>query len=293
MATVIVPGTDAASFAPVAKHYGASIAPCPPGGQPQGVGGSRGAFRHGPMVADPGGGLPEAAQVSLDRFWATTGDARLRSPGRIRPLLKASRPRWPTVGELADAEPLLALPAAAFPATVEDTAVVDHQASVAAQGEPLLGAARLSSSGDETVPPAGQRIVGDSQSLGDPAGHPPSGRPRGEADRAHPRPCREALEKVILGQFATPRPGPADRKANRPPGSAAMAERARLLGQAGSEPSVDLEAVAEVVRLAFAGSVDVDGHEGDRMSANSDYQKLRSHLATLRLAAAAEACPAC
>jgi hypothetical protein len=25
---------------------------------------------------------PEEAQVSLDRFWETTGDARLRPPGR-------------------------------------------------------------------------------------------------------------------------------------------------------------------------------------------------------------------
>ena len=41
LATVIVPGTRdvQASFAPVAKHYGAVVEPCPPRrGQPQGLG---------------------------------------------------------------------------------------------------------------------------------------------------------------------------------------------------------------------------------------------------------------
>ena len=54
----------------------------------------------------------QAARVRLNRFWATTGDARLRSPSRIdEPPADGSRPRWPSVGELADAEVLLALPA--------------------------------------------------------------------------------------------------------------------------------------------------------------------------------------
>ncbi|MDA8183768.1 MAG: hypothetical protein M0035_05015 [Actinomycetota bacterium] len=37
---------------------------------------------------------------------------------------------------------------------------------------------------------------------------------------------------------------------NRPPGAAALQERAKLMGQAGNEPTVDLEEMAEVVRLA-------------------------------------------
>jgi hypothetical protein len=60
---------------------------------------------------------------------------------------------------------------------------------------------------------------------------------------------RAALEAVVLGQFSTARP--CDRKANRPPGAAALAERAKLLGSAGVEPSVDLDEMAEVIRLAF------------------------------------------
>jgi hypothetical protein len=66
-----------------------------------------------------------------------------------------------------------------------------------------------------------------------------------------------ALEKVVLSQFSTARP--CDRKANRPPGDAALAERARLLGPAGAEPTVDLDRMAEIVRLAFPGSTDTTG----------------------------------
>jgi hypothetical protein len=65
---------------------------------------------------------PEEAQVSLDRFWAATGDARLRPPGRYIDadgLVDGERRSWPTVGELANAERLMALPAAPYPATIE------------------------------------------------------------------------------------------------------------------------------------------------------------------------------
>jgi hypothetical protein len=61
-----------------------------------------------------------------------------------------------------------------------------------------------------------------------------------------------ALEQAVLSSF-TMNP-PCDRKANRPPGPAALAEAARLLGDAGWEPTVDLEAVARL----FDGSGDVE-----------------------------------
>jgi hypothetical protein len=67
---------------------------------------------------------------------------------------------------------------------------------------------------------------------------------------------REALEKVVLGQFSSARP--CDRKANRPPGAGALAERARLVGPDGAEPTVDLDAMAEIVRLAFPRSSVLD-----------------------------------
>jgi len=66
---------------------------------------------------------------------------------------------------------------------------------------------------------------------------------------------RSALEAVVLSQFSTARP--CDRKANKPPGPVALAERARLVGPAGDEPRVDLEDLAEVIALAFPGSVQV------------------------------------
>ena len=66
---------------------------------------------------------------------------------------------------------------------------------------------------------------------------------------------RAALEAVVLSQFASARP--CDRKANKPPGQAALAERARLLGQSGEEPSVDLDEIAKVIALAFPGTTQV------------------------------------
>jgi hypothetical protein len=66
---------------------------------------------------------------------------------------------------------------------------------------------------------------------------------------------RAALEAVVLSQFSTARP--CDRKANKPPGRAALAERARLVGPTGDEPRVDLDDMAEVIALAFPGSVQV------------------------------------
>jgi hypothetical protein len=68
---------------------------------------------------------------------------------------------------------------------------------------------------------------------------------------------RGALEAVVLSQFSTARP--CDRKANRPPGVAATAERAKLVGPDAAEPTVDLAELAEVIRLAFPGTTDVTG----------------------------------
>jgi transposase len=263
MATVIVPGSADVqeSFAPVAKHYGATIAPCPPRrGNRKGSVEAAVRFATGRWWRSLEADSPQAAQVSLDRFWATTGDARLRSPGRIEDPPDGGRPCWPTVAELADAEPLMALPALPYPATVETTAAVDQRASVAFRGNRYSvppgyrGATmklfhRLGSGSLEVVSPSGILLV--THHLAAP----------GAGLMVRTAEHREALEKVILGQFSTARP--CDRKANRPPGPAAVAERARLLGQAGSEPTVDLDAVAEVIRLAFPGSSEVaDGHQG-------------------------------
>ena len=261
MATVIVPGSGdvQASFAPVAKHYGAVVVACPPRrGNRKGSVEAAVRFATGRWWRTLAADSPEAAQLSLDRFWATTGDARLRSPSRVEDPPAGGPGRWPTVGELADTEPLLGLPAAPFPATVEVTAPVDHTATVAFRGNRysvlpgLTGVTmtlrhRLGTSALEIVGPAGVVIVTHRLA------------PAGSGTTVRTPAHREALEKVVLGQFSSARP--CDRKANRPPGAAAVAERARLMGAVANEPTVDLEALAEVIRLAFPGTTDVSAGE--------------------------------
>ena len=56
-----------------------------------------------------------------------------------------------------------------------------------------------------------------------------------------------ALEKAVLAAFSTDRP--CDRKANRPPGVAALAEASRLLGPDGRDVIIDLARYAEWVEV--------------------------------------------
>jgi hypothetical protein len=106
---------------------------------------------------------------------------------------------------------------------------------------------RLGTATVDIVSPAGQLLV--SHRLA----------PPGAGSMVRTPEHRAALEAVVLGQFTTARP--CDRKANRPPGAAALAERAKLLGSAGAEPSVDLDQLAEVIRLAFPGTIDITAQE--------------------------------
>ncbi|HXH56188.1 hypothetical protein [Iamia sp.] len=262
LATVIKPGTAEvqASFAPVAKHYGAIVVPCPPRrGNRKGAVECGVKFMCGRWWRTMTATTPEEAQVSLDRFWATTGDGRLRPPGRYAEpgeLAPSERPRWPTVGELADAEVLMALPPAPYPATVEVTRTVEDRASVAFRGNrysltPGMGGMelvvrhRLGTATLEIFSPAGMLLV--SHCLA----------PPGAGSMVRTPEHRGALEKVVLGQFSTARP--CDRKANKPPGAAAIAERAKLLGSGGVDPTVDLDQMAEVISLAFPGTTETSG----------------------------------
>jgi transposase len=254
LATVIVPGSGdvQASFAPVAKHYGAIVAPCPPRrGNRKGAVECGVKFVCGRWWRTTAATNPEEAQVSLDRFLASTGDARLRPPGcYIEPddLVDGERPVWPTVGALADAEVLMALPPVPFPATVEVIRVVDDRASVAFRGNryslnPGMSGVevtlrhRLGTATVEVFGPTGRLLI--AHRLAAP----------GAGSMVRTVEHRAALEAVVLAQFTTARP--CDRKANRPPGAAALAERARLMGPDGAEPTVDLAGMAEVIHLAF------------------------------------------
>jgi hypothetical protein len=252
LATVIVPGTRdvQASFAPVAKHYGAIVEPCPPRrGNRKGVVEAAVRYACGRWWRTMSATTPEAAQLSLDRFCSTVADRRLRSPGRIfdggSDALVAAR--WPTVAELAEREPLQPLPAVPFPATVEVTAPVADNASVAFRGN-RYGVApgmrgieltlrhRLGSGMVEIHSPSGRLVVAHRLA------------PAGMGALVRSPEHRAALEAAVLSSFTTARP--CDRKGNYPPGETARAEAARLLSGLGPEVVVDLDAYARLVEHA-------------------------------------------
>jgi hypothetical protein len=238
LATVITPGTGDVqpSFAPVAKHYGAIVEPCPPRrGNRKGSVESSVRFCSGRWWRTLTATDPEAAQVSLDRFLATIGDNRQRRTpegGRT------------TVGALAEAEPLMALPWAPFPATITVERTVADNATVAFRGNRysvppgLVGSIfevrhRLSSATIELHAASG-RLVATHVRVTDGLG----------VIQRLPE-HRQALEAAVLAAFSTTRP--CDRKANRPPGREALAEAARLLGVEGREVVVDLARYAQLV----------------------------------------------
>ena len=227
MATVVVPGTDRIqpSFVGVAKHYGVGIDPCPPR-RPNRKGVVEKAIHYLSQrwwrTADVNG--VAQAQDSLDVFCATVGDARRRAEG--------------TVGELADTEPLLPLPAVPYPA--EGTLI----RKVAANGLVSVWGNQYS------VPPG---VIGTQVSvrwrLGDPSFDvvSASGRlvaahrkvPRGQGRVVRLPQHTEALEKVVLASFTTDRP--CKPKPNRPPTPAARAIAADIAGTpVHSEPVIDL-----------------------------------------------------
>lgn len=239
LATVIVPGTRDVqpSFAPVAKHYGAIVEPCPPRrGNRKGAVESAVRYTAGrwwrPLAADS---TPETAQLSLDRFLTGPGDARER---------RTATGARTTVGELGDAEPLLALPVLPYPATLLAERVVADNASVAFRGNRysvppgLTGVElelrhRLGTATVEVHSRTGARLV--SHRLAPPGAH----------TMVRTLEHRAALEHVVLSAFSNDRP--CDRKANRPPGPDALAEAARLLGNAGVDVVVDLGAYQAIV----------------------------------------------
>jgi transposase len=238
LATVIRPGTRdvQASFAPVAKYYGAVVEPCPPRrGNRKGAVEAAVRFTSGRWWRTLSAASPEEAQLSLDRFLAGPGDARLR-----RTALGVRT----TVGELADAEPLLDLPALPFPATITVERPVDDNATVAFRGNrysvlPGLSGIivelrhRLSSATLEIVAASGSLLATHRLA------------PAGAGTIVRTPEHRSALESVVLSSFTTARP--CDTKANRPPGRESLAEAARLLGTEGHEVTVDLQAYADLI----------------------------------------------
>ena len=93
-----------------------------------------------------------------------------------------------TVGELADAEPLLALPALAFPATIEVTRIVAANATVAFRGNRYSTPPGLDRQRADVAASAQQRHRRDPLSGRDAPRHASTGAGRGGSDRAHRRP---------------------------------------------------------------------------------------------------------
>lgn len=257
MATVVDPrsGVVQPSFVPVAKHYGVSVVACPPR-----RGNRKGSVEKSVHFATErfwrtmtAVTMPEA-QGQFDRFCERIGDRRPRpvaklealvGPDAAASLLVARRRERPTVGDLAELERLRPLPAACYPACVEAVNHVDASALVPFEGNAysvphaLVGAEvtvrhRLGSGTVEVVSRGGI-IVASHRRLTPGGGHV-------VRDPAH----RAALEAEILAGFTTQ--APCRRKANRPPGEAARAEAARLVGDApGDEVVVSLAAYQAIV----------------------------------------------
>jgi transposase len=238
LATVIRPGTRdvQASFAPVAKHYGAVVEPCPPRrGNRKGAVEASVRFVSGRWWRTLSATSPEEAQATLDRFCAGAGDARDR---------RLPTGEKTTVGALADAEPLLQLPSLPFPATVTVLRPIDDNATVAFRGNrysvpPGLSGVtvevhhRLSTTTLEVYAASGSLLAAHRLA------------PPGAGTIVRTAEHREALETVVLSSFTTARP--CDTKANRPPGPESLAEAAKLLGVEGREVTVDLQDYADLI----------------------------------------------
>ncbi len=238
LTTVIVLGTRDVqpSFAPVAKHYGAVVEPCPPRrGNRKGSVESSVRFCSGRWWRTLTATDPESAQISLDRFLATTGDDRQR---------RGANGERTTVGALADTEPLMALPWAPYPATIYVERTVADNATVAFRGNRYSVPPGLSDTVLEVrhrLSTSTLEVLGASGALVARHALAPAG-----SGIVHRLPeHRAALETAVLAAFTTTRP--CDRKANRPPGPEALAEAARLLGADGADVVVDLAVYGELV----------------------------------------------
>ena len=230
MAAVVVPGTDRlqASFAAVAKHYGAAVDVCPArrprrkGAVEKGIDYLTQSWWRTAAVASP-----EAAQASADRWCIEVADARVRRiDGDVL-----------TVAEAAAGEPLLGLPAAAFPVTLTLERVVAANALVAVWGNHYSVPPELAGANVVVTHRVGADVIEIHSAGRTVAEHrlAPSGAHRTIRLAEHTR----ALRAAVLASFGTA--GPCRRKANRPPSPQAAAIAARLSPHISTDPVIDLD----------------------------------------------------
>ena len=236
MATVVHPGSDriTAQFAQAAKHYGVEVWICPPR-RPQRKGVVEKAIQYVTRSwwrTAPVSSLGQA-QADLDRWAVAVSDRRLR--------------RGETIAEFAGQEGLLGLPMTAFPAQLEVHRVVGRSALVAFEGNHysvapgLVGQtvsvrARLGELHLELISSAGRRVARHRRA------------PAGAGQLLRTGEHALLLEQAVLGAFSTDKP--CRRKANRPPGDAALGHAARLAGRDAGAVVVDLEDYAQIARVA-------------------------------------------
>jgi transposase len=237
MATIVIAGTDRLTVdaAQAAKHYGVEIAVCPPRrAQRKGVVEAAIKYTTRSWWRTAKVTTPAEAQASLDRWCLQVADARKRPAG--------------TVGQLGAAEPLRALPAAAYPAVIAVERRASRSALVAFEANHY------------SVPPAhAGRTVTVHARVGEPLLRVLSGAgeivathrraPAGAGQTLRTAEHAAALEQAVLAAFTTDHA--CRRKANRPPGDRALAELARLKGlDADSAPVIDLARYAQLAEVA-------------------------------------------
>jgi transposase len=224
MSTIVEPGSGRlrAEAAELAKHYGVTIAVCPPRrAQRKGVVEAAIRYLQRSWWRTADASTSAATQASLDRWCAEVADLRRR--GGL------------TVAQRAAGEPLLPLPPVAYPAELRVERVVSSSALVAFEGNrysvpPTLAgqtAAVLARLGEPTL-----RVVSAAGVLVAMHRRLPAGAGqivRSGADQA-------ALEQAVLAAFTT-RP-PCARKPNRPPSVEALALAAALTPEALVEPKL-------------------------------------------------------
>jgi hypothetical protein len=243
MATVCHPATGrvTASFAAVAKHYGVSVAICPPR-----HGNRKGVVEKANNVAAqrwwrtlPDDVTVEAAQASLDWFCAERADARVRVIGETRASVAAH----------AERERLRPMPHVAFPATLRVERRVSAQALVAFRGNRysvppelahasvtvalVLGAATLDIATTSGIVIARHRVAAEGT---------------GVMVREHAHVT--ALDDAAMKAFSDAPPH--RRKQRIPPGPAALAAAEQLTGRTNNNGSdgrvVDLARYAQAAK---------------------------------------------
>jgi transposase len=234
MATIVVPGTDRlrAEAAELAKHYGVTIAVCP---------------RYRPQRK----GVVEAAIRYLGRSWWRT--AQITTPAEAQRSLDTwcvevadRRRRGPlTVAGRAAAEPLLPLPAAAYPAELRVERVVSASALVSFEGNRYSVPAALVGQTVTVRLRVGDPIVQIVSAAGVlVATHRRA--PAGAGQLVRSTTHRDALEQAVLAAFTTkPR---CARKPNRPPSAEAVA----LAAAHSSGGDVEIPSLESYARLAAA-----------------------------------------